>query len=148
MNRILIPNPILFGATPPEGAVLPVTADLGGLDQYLALGLVGPAATVEVAEGAGWAALSYPHLLTAGQTLRLRRSDPQPTLTTLLMLAPVADLPPDGTGTTPAFVVSTDLDGYQTIEGAEITLDAEGYQTITNATATADADGYQTVKES
>lgn len=55
----------------------------------------------------------------------------------------------DGSGSPgESFIVQTDPEGYQTIEGAEVETDAEGYQTIQGAAATADADGYETVERS
>lgn len=39
---MLIPNPILFGPTPPGGAVLAVTSERGGLAGYVVLGQAGP----------------------------------------------------------------------------------------------------------
>lgn len=259
---MLIPNPILFGPTPPGGAVLAVTSERGGLAGYVVLGQAGPTATVELNTGETWAPIRYPHTLGAGEQLRLTRSSTLPTLTTLHMLAPVdegpppapptdlptlenglpvmttvlaasgpedpttiyqLDLPPGvaelrvtaagsaelmvalvrdlslegppeafaepghdpttarlsnpaagrwyvvcvatggqpvpgvtvtatwGDGSGPpgeSFIVQTDPEGYQTIEGAEVETDAEGYQTIQGAAATADADGYETVERS
>ena len=147
---MLIPNPILFGPTPAGGAVLPVTADRGGLAGYVLLGQLGPPATVEVSAGGGWTPLTYPHTLTASEQLRLTRTDLSSLMTTLLMLAPVDDGPlPSVPPPAPApFSVQADPDGYQLITNAEVTTDPEGYQTIQSAVAAADAAGYQTVERS
>ena len=147
---MLIPNPILFGPTPAGGAVLPVTADRGGLAGYVLLGQLGPPATVEVSAGGGWTPLTYPHTLTTSEQLRLTRTDLSALMTTLLMLAPVDDGPLPAvtpSGPTP-FGVQADPDGYQLITNAEVVTDPEGYQTITNAAATAAANGYETVERS
>lgn len=92
---MLIPNPILFGKTPPGGAVLPVTGDRGGLAGYIMLGLSGPEAAVEIGRGlSDWQPVTYPHVLSSGEQLRLTRSDSSATMTTLHMLAPIDDGPP------------------------------------------------------
>lgn len=146
---MFIPNPILFGPTPPGGAVLAVTSERGGLSGYVVLGQAGPTATVELNTGETWAPIRYPHTLGAGEQLRLTRSSTLPTLTTLHMLAPVDEgegaWPPSGEG----FTVLEDEDGYQTIEGAEIEADEQGYQTIINGMVVdINVDGYETVERS
>lgn len=147
---MLIPNPILLDVTPAGGLILPVVAGRGGLGGYVLLGLSGPDVTAELSGDGGetWSALTYPHTLSAGEELRLIRSDTSARLSTLRALAPVdEDAPPEGGGeTAEPFTVESDAQGYQTITNATATADASGYQTIQDATATADADGYETVE--
>ncbi|EYB67012.1 hypothetical protein DEIPH_ctg052orf0002 [Deinococcus phoenicis] len=94
---MLIPNPLLLDVTPAGGLTLPVTEGRGGLVGYLLLGQHGPPATVEVSTdgGASWQAVTYPHTLAAGETLRWTRTDDSPALTTLRALAPVEEAPPE-----------------------------------------------------
>ena len=139
-------SPILLSATPPSGYMIPVAEGQGELAGYVLLGQSGPLATVDIqATPAGtWIAVTYPHTLASGETLRVIRTDPSPLLTTLRALAPVSE----GEIQAPSFVVTTDMDGYESIAGAETTTDLGGYQTILNATITADPDGYESVERS
>lgn len=93
---MLIPNPILLDMTPAGGLTLPVTAERGGLAGYILLGQLGPPAMAQVSAdgGASWQAVTYPHALAAGETLRLSRTATSAALTILRALAPVDDEPP------------------------------------------------------
>ncbi len=140
----MIPSPlILGGATPPGGLSLEVTAARGGLAGYQLLAVAsGPPCAVEVRTGSGaWSAVTFPHTLTAGETLRLTRTDSSAVATIITALAP-----PDAGGE--PLAVTADPDGYETITNAEATTDPDGYESVPDATATPDSDGYETVERS
>lgn len=144
------PTPILLGATTEAGLTLVVTADEGGLGGYVLTGQSGPAVSIDVSNngGASWLPVTLPYTVAAAVTLRLTRLDPSVELTTIRALAPVIeDAIPGGEGAEP-YSVTTDPDGYQTVENATATADAEGYETLPDATATADPDGYESVERS
>ena len=97
-------SPLLLDVTLATGQTVAVSNLPGGLAGLTLLGLTGPAATVEISTDAGttWAAVTYPHTLAAGQTLRLTRTDTSAELTTLRATLPdaagggVAEYNPDG----------------------------------------------------
>lgn len=145
-----VPNPILLAGA--GVVVLPITAERGGLAGSILLGPLGPPVTVEVsADGTSWRTVTYPHTLAPGEQVRLSRTDPSTTASTIRMLSvpdeeapPVPEAPPV-TGT---LTVEMDTDGYQAITNAEAVTDEGGYQTIQDATPVPDNDGYETVERS
>lgn len=98
----MIPSPILFGVTPDGGLILAVTGDDGDLAGLTLHGQHGPEAAVELSTdgGATWTAVAYPHLLSAGEQLRLTRSETGSALTTIRASFPDGGIPESGGGAT------------------------------------------------
>lgn len=131
-----VPSPFLLNATPAGGVTILITSDPGGLNGYELTGQAGPPLTVKVNDQI----VNYPVTLLTGDALGLERSDSSDLLSIIFAFAPV--------GETVAFEVTSDADGYQSIENSDADTDIDGYQTIPDATATIDADGYETVERS
>ena len=148
-NPVALRNPILVGLTPTDGYLITVVAGEGGFEGVQLLGLDGPAATVEISSdgGATWAAVTYPHILAAGEALKLLRTDQAPELSVLRAYVPVKQ-GSGGAAPSQPLSVTAGVDGFLSLDNATATTDPEGFVTIDDATATTDPEGFVTLERS
>lgn len=127
------PTPILFGQTPPDGVLLDVTADRGGLAGYVLMNVTGPPATVRI----NGAAVTYPVTLSPGDVLHLQRG-PGQGVTSIQALAPIdngeapqptnliVNQAPDGTLSSTDSRITTNPDGSLSAPDTLVTVNPDG----------------------